>query len=249
MHADAFFTRGQSHRVCQDYACAGASWALVSDGCSSSLESDWGARLLARAAAGLLEQRSFSVAFTLEEAQRMQAALRLPPSALDATLLCAWRDDDVTRVSIAGDGYVTARRSDGRIECWAVRHEDGAPPYPSYLCNAARLSAYLEQHGSRRLEHGLLGESFAFEERHLREVPYVIELALPVNDYPLVAVASDGAASFEGWGPMRVLEELVSLPSTSGCFVLRRCRRFLREARAQGIRHHDDLSFAALSLS
>ena len=60
MTADAYFAIGRTHDVCQDYALASddvpKTWALVSDGCSSSPASDIGARLLGRAAAHALER-------------------------------------------------------------------------------------------------------------------------------------------------------------------------------------------------
>ena len=50
MKADAYFEIGATHLVCQDYALAFANneyaYAIVSDGCTSSPNTDIGARLI-----------------------------------------------------------------------------------------------------------------------------------------------------------------------------------------------------------
>ena len=53
--ADAHFSIGKTHRVCEDYARAGLlpdgrAFAIVSDGCSSSPDTDFGSRLMTIAA-------------------------------------------------------------------------------------------------------------------------------------------------------------------------------------------------------
>lgn len=50
MNADAAFVTGKTHRICQDYARAATdgSYVIVADGCSSSQDSDFGARLLVK---------------------------------------------------------------------------------------------------------------------------------------------------------------------------------------------------------
>jgi hypothetical protein len=64
MKADSYFEIGSTHQVCQDYALAYASddfaYAIMSDGCTSSLNTDIGARLvsvIARDAINYLNHR------------------------------------------------------------------------------------------------------------------------------------------------------------------------------------------------
>ena len=96
MNADHHFWMGKTHNVCEDYAMSGTSggvsYAIVSDGCSSSPDTDFGARILARAAlkhiyqAWSLEKYSDSV---INTARSGALSLGLPQRALDATLLVA----------------------------------------------------------------------------------------------------------------------------------------------------------------
>ena len=54
MNADHYYTIGNSHSVCQDYAISGlvenGAYAILSDGCSSSPDVDVGARMLSLSA-------------------------------------------------------------------------------------------------------------------------------------------------------------------------------------------------------
>lgn len=64
MNSDCYFEIGHSHTICQDYALTGKindvlSYAIISDGCSSSPLVDVGARLLAHSAKEYLITRLF----------------------------------------------------------------------------------------------------------------------------------------------------------------------------------------------
>ena len=52
MFADCAFAAGRGHDVCQDYAAAGGGadepYAILADGCSTSPDTDVGARLLVK---------------------------------------------------------------------------------------------------------------------------------------------------------------------------------------------------------
>ena len=87
---------------------------------------------------------------------------------------------------------------------------------------------------------------------------FIYTLDLDPRDYELVVLLSDGARSFQRrtapgrFGPIGlepVVQELLSLKSTSGEFMLRRIRRFLTRTCARlGWHHSDDLAAAAIWL-
>src|SRR5690348_10028206 len=116
MHADSFFRMGASHAVCQDYASAGqvdgVAYAILSDGCSGSPATDFGARFFVRAA----EQRIRDIAdgsLPAEDlvisAAQMATACRLPLACLDATLLfAASLGRGLVQVFQTGDGVIAA---------------------------------------------------------------------------------------------------------------------------------------------
>ena len=127
--ADAHFSIGKSHRVCEDYARAGIlpadrPFAIVSDGCSSSPDTDFGSRLLTVTAQEriLHDKDHYAPRGVVWQASSMARALLLPPHCLDATLLTIHQlSSGVFRVYAVGDGAVAARRRDGTVDIWRIQ--------------------------------------------------------------------------------------------------------------------------------
>src|SRR5215203_4504743 len=173
MNADSAFQMGSNHAVCQDYAVAGAcaatahadgAWAprgpyvILSDGCSSSPDTDTGARLLVKAAERLLRDSggppAEGVAGLHAEAARLAlswaAQLGLRPQAVDATLLTAHVDGEELVVGCSGDGVVCLQTTAGALDVYAVSYPCGYPVYPAYAHQPARLRALAESGLARR---------------------------------------------------------------------------------------------------
>jgi hypothetical protein len=103
MNTDFYLERGHDHPVCEDFAgaglVAGQGYALVSDGCSSSKDVDFGSRILVHAARDSLtpmltagssfEAVPFAQATIAKARQVLGCFAALPDSTLDATLLLA----------------------------------------------------------------------------------------------------------------------------------------------------------------
>lgn len=173
MITDAWFAIGDTHVVCQDFAVAGHTadgngFAVVCDGCSSSPDTDVGARLLAAAACIPLRQgqlpgpemgetvetvETVEMAKIVEQAAHAAAMLQLPPHCLDATLLVALTDQHCCRVRVFGDGVVAAVRHGGQLQVHRFEQPDGAPPYPSYELDPERRRQWHERCSPILREH------------------------------------------------------------------------------------------------
>jgi hypothetical protein len=254
MSADASFDIGRSHRICEDYAVAGpgpnGSFAVVSDGCSSSPDTDFGARLLAAAAASDLRGGTLDPKRALATAAEAASVVGLDEHALDATLMCAHQRGNSIAVAVTGDGVVAAVTHTGIIEAWVIRHPTGAPAYLSYHLNPRRLVAYLSEHDRREIEELFAGHRFRVEAAPVTD-DYVWRLSLPAWRYRVVALVSDGASSFvSDAGPVPVgdvLSHLLDFKVYKGAFVQRRLRKFLRlECRQRNWHHEDDVALAAI---
>jgi hypothetical protein len=270
MAADSFVYIGKTHRVCQDHAAAGATpgglaYAVVSDGCSSSDDTDFGSWALVRAAQVHLSQqgRLDGVEGILSLAARMAGECWVDRNALDATLLLAVLQGSRVEVRAWGDGVVLARRRDGRLEAHRIEYRHGAPAYPSYLLDPERGAAYLAQ-----TERGLrsvavhLGNRGAWETRTVEAESAPGEplvLAFDAAEYDLVGVASDGLSSFQqklaggaGLAPVPLLDVVPQIMAFKGAmageFVVRRMRRFLKDGSGLGWQHDDDIAVAMLHL-
>lgn len=231
MSTAAAYAIGSAHTVCQDYARTNGHLALLSDGCSGSPDTDIGARLLVTAALmepmidAALPQRAAARARQWALAQGLGVPERTP-GCLDATLLLAWRHEDHLHALVAGDGAVALRHRSGRIVLHRVEH-GAAPPYPIYHHQPARLAC---------LSASMEPAAFS----------------VPVNEYDLLAVLSDGVFTFTGPGgpvPAEVVAaQLLSVRAPVGDFFTRRLRRFKRKTcRVRGWHHADDVSIAGVA--
>jgi hypothetical protein len=146
MNSDAIFTIGKTHKVCQDYALAGFAdglpYTIVSDGCSSSRDTDFGGRILCKYAAQMLHS-AIEYGVVPENAFKMSSSLVndwkvVDQDCLDATLLIAKVIEDKVQVLMSGDGVVAAKRKDGMIIVKVIEFKDNAPLYLSYKNDPGR---------------------------------------------------------------------------------------------------------------
>lgn len=292
MNADSAFQIGSSHAVCQDYAVAGARAAdagereggeaaaaggdglpfvILSDGCSSSPDTDVGARLLVKAAERLLRGGGGPPARGLpglhREAARLALgwaeSLGLRPQAVDATLLTAHLCGEELLVGCSGDGVVCLQTRGGALDVYSVSYPSGYPLYPAYARQPERLRALGDAGRARsevaRFRADSAGEGLRpFDASGGGSATEVF--AVRAADYRFAALFSDGVHSFMrtaragdgargGAVPFeQVVPELVSFKNTRGAFVGRRVKGFLKDCRQRGWLHADDLSVAALHL-
>lgn len=302
MNADHHFTIGAGHRVCQDYAMSGQSaviqapmvdqavsrtYAVVSDGCSSSPHTDWGSRFLCRAAEVCVATYSNMFALyqsVLDIAVPWTLPNYMHPRCLDATLMTAFQLNSKTvRVVVAGDGMVAARDRDGKIHAWDIQFNANAPGYLNYKRDLDRLHRYMDGIlNERRIEGGCghrtvthyiegVGQLDAdlqpeVEKSSIRLVQkdddtfemhgFIWSIDLPVEQFDIVAVMSDGVHTFrEEYERKRfkevpfttILPHLMGIKGTGGLFLERRLRKFhSRTCVPNKWTHVDDFSMAAI---
>ncbi|KKN66623.1 hypothetical protein LCGC14_0469580 [marine sediment metagenome] len=268
MNVDAYFTIGKTHEVCEDYAlcsCAGDNnFAVLSDGCSGSPRTDFGARFLVLATERWLKLKNKTAGEirdlpnnALRIAHSMVKVASLPSECLDATLAYIFTDELYANVLLAGDGVVAARRRSGGVEVYCVDYISGAPAYLNYQSDSGRRALYLNQDEGFETLAYLPGKDVKVSHgKGLKPHYFIFDL----ERYDLVAVMSDGAMSFqrvvmnslgtskhfENIPTIEVVEELMAVKSSAGKFVARRCKRFLKQCAKKGWHHNDDLSMAAL---
>ncbi|HLK61032.1 MAG TPA: protein phosphatase 2C domain-containing protein [Chthonomonadaceae bacterium] len=265
MHADGVFYMGKTHTVCQDYVLARGGErprVLLADGCSSSPDTDIGARLLVRMAAQY-DNTGEACLLDAVVAARIQAALLgLEDRALDATLLEIRVEGDRWEAGIHGDGVLAWADHNGVIHAFSLTYAAGYPNYPNYLADPARRAAFLLQVGNdRRCEEVMLLPDGEVRSRASFSAPACapgFRKTGSLEDTRWVAILSDGIHSFvqtavDAGGPTTApvpwttpLRELLAFKSLNGAFVQRRLQRFLRECEPRRWQHRDDLAVATL---
>lgn len=257
MLADTAFALGKTHAVCQDYARVSpdGNRVMVADGCSSSPNTDFGARLLCH----MVENPPQGVSLLFFQALYIAQQLGLASRALDSTLLWVERTEQGFTVQVCGDGVVVGRRLDGALETWDIQCPNNAPCYLSYLDDPLRLEAYLNlTEGVRNIRH--TGKDIVeWQEKafHGFQHYHPFLLALPSDQYDLVMILTDGVHSFqrrEGTSFLslpfeEVLTHLLDFKVMTPGFLQRRFNKFLRSwCPNQGWHHNDDLAAGVIYL-
>jgi len=255
MHSDACFVTGKTHPICQDYAFAGEDehpFGVVSDGCSSSLHTDIGARLLVHAFVS--EIPSFRIvqneALMIRVATSAAGAatvLNLPIECLDATLLCCSYISLDPLAMIVGDGVVACKYEDDSIAAWHVEYDHNAPEYASYRLDPKRQERYNNEFGP--LKKVTKWSTTAGFTTTTMISDFIQLLRFNLAEKPkVVAVMSDGVDTFESIPWHDVVVSLMDFKSTKGQFVQRRMKRFIKNCQKKGISPYDDVSMAAIYL-
>lgn len=264
-HADGYFAIGKTHTVCQDYVRHGnlpngMAYAIVSDGCSSSKDTDIGARILVCMAERYLQgipEDPDEIRFDLViEMARLvvKTMCGLDCTCLDATLLIAIETKTQILVFKMGDGVVSSRLRDGSWEYEYHEFTSGAPYYPNYLGDEPRRFAYMAQANDPVVYN--IGGSVTNKFKHTSTVDdHIANMGMcsiyNKSDVDLVVLMTDGACSFRsGLEPVMVhdiVKQIVDVKATAGEFMVRRAKRFLGSYCAtQGWHHDDDFGVGAI---
>ena len=257
MNANSTFIIGKDHIVCEDYALAYTgptiTYAIVSDGCSASLDVDFGARCLAMSAKRELRLNpdllSFDGKKAITNAQRVIDVFPyLSPQFLDATLLVAAVNGKHLLVEMYGDGVMVHRKKDSIVSVH-VQLSSGAPDYLSYHLDPLRKQAYLEIEDNVKEVIIREGDKESIRNDYAPLDPFIYDTTVAEGD--VIAVISDGINSFRKmnndpipWTDL--VEEFTSYKTFEGDFVMRRITAFKRKCLKEGITHSDDISCAAI---
>lgn len=258
MNADTAIDIGSTHSLCQDYAIARNGYVILSDGCSSSRDTDIGARLLVRAMAQNLTAHEISDLHKDSAGLALNWAnlMLLPPQSVDATLMSAHVSGDDLVIACSGDGVIILESHSGVLDVYSISSPSGYPFYPSYLHQPDRLAELVVNNRCEKEIKRVSGDTTAISVSDSPTVAFKFNAA----DYRYAAVASDGINSFfrtqqspngkrvEAVSLSDVLDELWSFKNSHGAFVERRMKRFKKDAEAKGWQHADDLAIAVLYL-
>jgi hypothetical protein len=270
MNADSAINIGATHSLCQDYVVAQSdgAYVILSDGCSSSPDTDIGARLVVKAAEKIFtEQGSDDVERLHHQAARLAlgwaGSIGISAQSVDATLLTAHVSGESLIVACSGDGVIVLESREGVLDVYVVSSPSGYPFYPCYAYQPERLSELISN-GRTTKEINHFRRSPADKRFVLLDVT-TSDSATEVfdfhaSDYKYAAIASDGIDSFfhtqqsatgkrvENVSVLDVLTEFWSFKNSHGAFVERRLKRFTKDVQANGWQHADDLSIGVINL-
>lgn len=262
VNMDNVFLIGKSHKVCEDYSLSlvvnDIPFLAVSDGCSSSKDTDIGARILVqRAAANSLllkanDTQSKEILYrrfgekVIGDTVEIAKAMGVEKDALFATLLVAYIYKDEVVVFIYGDGGFSIRLN-GKDMFYSVHLDSNAPYYLIYDMDAPSRSAY-EYHFNQPKHICVLKDGEWSDNRTYYDYPAFFRFDL--KDVSQLVLTSDGIMSFVS--PLSVnpaieeaIQEVSKFKNVKGEFLKRRVNKMVEDMKAKGFNHQDDLGMAA----
>jgi len=198
LHTGSHYIMGATHTECQDFTLHGKNpipHIIVCDGCSSSLGSHVGAKILAKTAQYLIQQNNIPNyhdfgEYIIQKSQRIVSKMGLLDCVLDSTLLVGFVQNDVMTVYMYGDGCILYEKTQGGIESINIEFADNTPYYLTYWLQESYQQAYASR-----------GEDLMYihDSQHPQDNPYAFAKPLvyhfPLVEYKTIALASDGATS------------------------------------------------------
>lgn len=225
------FEKGSTHLICQDYAAHNKSVAVLCDGCSSSENTDVGARVLANL---VLNNPQITHTALAHEAFNIVKLMGLNESCLDATVLWFEIAETEIKYHMWGDGLLIAKYAN-YTHSLEINYPTNAPYYVSYMLNS-RYREYTRAFG--------LPQAIAVESgRADRQIYPYLSGTLTRNQLQWLCMFSDGINTFPQ-GREEILPQLTDFKSLNGEFVKRRMSKVFKKLENKC---HDDLACIGFS--
>jgi len=278
--ADSYYSNGSLNKGCQDYALYDGGffpipYIIICDGCSSSMNTDVGARLLAHASKKVLrslidEEPDEEIStldferFVVDKIKRTIEALELSEGSMDSTILISFIRDGYINTFCFGDGQIFIKYKDGHSELVTISYKGNAPYYLSYQLNKDRLCQFISY--SEKSEVPFKTRS---EERIVIDPNGSVVItkddtcyskrimqSIQIKDTEFFLLMSDGSESFvkrntgERVDSLDIIKEFSSFKNINGEFIKRRVKKAMETlASKNNIHNTDDVSVAGFYFS
>lgn len=266
MQTDTFFSIGKTHKVCEDYAQTSLptnpnNVFAISDGCSSSKDTDFGSRILLKLLCNVhtLPLHQCLYDYIWNEAVKVVDSLMMSLGCLDATINFGYKTAvngvEGIKVTTVGDGFIVAEHNDGGFEIVEVEYDKNAPYYLSYVFDKARKDNFMQLNQKKTVSVKVydlnikLVDSYVSTMENNVKVDEFSTMWFPLNVYKSVSVFSDGLKTFAPNDQSlpklpfeKMVKELITFPVPKGEFVKRRGLSFLKKYKDYSFL--DDFSMA-----
>lgn len=277
IRTDSYYEIGAGHMFNQDYAGSGRiatennlyHYAVISDGCSGSPDSDIGARWYVKMFPRVVRQlaltnqlgaefvRSTFVSMIEEAAKQLNVDIH----AFDATLIATVYDQGYDRLHtyMFGDGKVVYKNKNGTSHVVTASYKSGAPYYFPYLTNFELDALYSQHFGNdyATIQQHILTDALKTVEIREAEMTkqkfWYEEYADASKALNYVSVFSDGIETYHKEEdrdiqmPMsNLVNELTRYKPGPGVFVQRRMQKAKEFAKKEGWTRFDDISVATI---
>lgn len=267
IHIDKIIRKGYSHEKCEDYAIANQSLTktnfIISDGCSSSIDTDVGSMILSFSADVISNSFNhsnneksdykFFGRFVFNYAKTICKLLNVNKRCLDATLIYMWFSEDdncekFCNIYMYGDGSVIVIPKNE--EPYIIKHEFSYNA-PYYLSSRFLYPEQFKEEFSNSILTKIITNfhicNFPFD------TPIIYKFKL--SHLKALMISSDGIHSFIDkktkmlMSDDEILKELTKFKNFNGEFIKRRITRMIADYEKNNISHYDDISISGFSIT
>lgn len=258
MKIDTFIKTGNTHNICQDFACKSDTYPcmVISDGCSSSENSSYGSHVISTyintyLSTSIQKNAYFDMLDECLESMMKDIidthSITLGELFFDATYIYAYVYNGFLFTSHRGDGNIYIKFKNGNSKIINYKYTNNAPFYKSYDLNKNRKQQYINSNGKLIITHTYLnnlGEVFT-TETYEYDNTYIDNIVMDVTDIYSVTISSDGIESFDSLNYIDVIKKLCAFKNTNGIFQQRKANREFIDNKYN---HFDDISLATFIL-
>lgn len=269
IHIDHLLKIGKIHEVCEDYIVSGydpVPYIILSDGCSSSKDTDVGARILCHRARQYLQRCEIPLDsineiemgnYIIWSSKLATDLLGLDITALDATLIIAYCYNNMLKVIIYGDGTIISTQKNC-IKIETIDYTKNTPYYLSYSLDRERKDIYHDNKIIKTVEQyyssGDLENDSLVVGTQKYDKEYVRTYLIKPDKDKTILICSDGISSFlnreqsEFLHFRNFIDDFISFKTLKGEFLKRRLlskKGAITKLEQQGYEHVDDLSIGA----
>jgi len=268
--SDSFFKKGESHQVCEDYAYASfEGFAILSDGCSSAPDTDFGSRLLVRKKAEQFRKKLNDDLGLVWSCLDIVSNCGVSDYSLTATLGYVIKDNHGFHVNFLGDGVIVARdRESKKLEVITLEYSNNAPYYLAYEIKPIDKINWMAQYDSELIitknfiDDGVIDSNFLKENIIVDSDFMGFSTTFPSDKYDMVILMTDGIESFNRlersilpYGNsmrkqvthLELIAEIFKFQGdTSDIFINKPFTDYMQKYANRDLVHYDDLAMAGI---
>ena len=267
INIDHLLKIGKTHKICEDYIISGydpVPYIILADGCSSSKNTDVGARILCLIAQQYLMYNKDSIQsidefkmwqYIIHKADTLMMQLGLMNTfSLDATLIIAYYHDGLIKIIMYGDGSIISTQKNC-IKIETVDYTKNTPYYLSYILDRKRNEIYRDNKIIKTVDQyyscGDLGSDSLVVGTQEYDKAYISTYLIKPDKDKTILICSDGISSFLNREQSKFLhlrnfiDDFISFKTLKGEFLKRRLlskKGAITKLEQQGYEHLDDLS-------
>jgi Protein phosphatase 2C len=264
MQLDSYLSIGRTHQICEDYSLTGKipmPFLIVSDGCSSSKNTDIGSRLLTLAAKkqlypavtyGILPEDSDSFGKKLIDiAVNVVDQLGVNRGALDATLILGYLRDGIFNFICYGDGAIILKTKTGNSFI-QFSYGQNAPYYLTVHGDEKIRGQWMEAYPNNKLS--VRTYQFTDTKNTVEQSEsFYYNGFVSIQDVEMIMVTSDGIGSFckiddGSLVPVEnVVERMININARKGEYIKRCMKKMIEGFARDGVYPLDDVSVASIA--